>query len=63
MFKGITKRWLINTFGVVLAIIILLVVCLSVTVHSLCYSTVENALTGRCQELNTVFPNYTGSFF
>ncbi|MBR1534457.1 MAG: HAMP domain-containing histidine kinase [Ruminococcus sp.] len=61
MFKGITKRWLINTFGVVLAIIILLVVCLSVTVHSLCYSTVENALTGRCQELNTVFPNYTAA--
>ena len=61
MFKGITKRWLINTFGVVLAIIILLVVCLSVAVHSLCYSTVENALTVRCDELNTVFPNYTSS--
>lgn len=58
MFKGITKRWLINTFGVVLAIIILLVVCLSVAVHSLCYSTVENALTGRCEELKTVFPEY-----
>lgn len=61
LFKGITKRWLINTFGVVLAIIILLVVCLSVTVHSLCYSTVENTLTGRSQELNTVFPNYTAA--
>lgn len=58
MFKGITKRWLINTFGVVLAIIVLLVVCLSVAVHSLCYSTVENTLDARCQELNTIFPNY-----
>ena len=61
MFKGITKRWLINTFGVVLAIIILLVVCLSITVHSLCYSTVENTLISRCQELNTVFPNYVST--
>jgi len=58
LFKGITKRWLINTFGVVLAIIVLLVVCLSVAVHSLCYSTVENALIARCDELNTVFPDY-----
>ncbi len=61
MFKGITKRWLINTFGVVLAIIVLLVVCLSVAVHSLCYSTVENTLTGRCEELDAVFPNYLSS--
>ena len=61
MFKGITKRWLINTFGVVLAIVVLLVVCLSVAVHSVCYSTVGNALTARCNELNTVFPNYISS--
>ena len=59
MFKGITKRWLLNTFGVVLAIIVLLVVCLSVSVHSLCYSTVESALAGRCTDLNAVFPGYT----
>ena len=59
MFKGITRRWLLNTFGVVLAIIILLVVCLSVSVHSLCYSTVENALYTRCDKLNSVFPGYT----
>ena len=59
MFKGITKRWLLNTFGIVLAIIVLLVVSLCVSVRSLCYSTVENALIGRCEELGSVFPNYT----
>ena len=59
MFKGITRRWLLNTFGVVLAIIVLLVVCLSVSVHSLCYSAVESALTDRCADLNTIFPGYT----
>ena len=59
MFKGINRRWLINTFGVVLAIIILLVVTLSVAVHSLCYNTVEGALLNHCEELGSVFPDYT----
>lgn len=58
MFKGITKRWLLNTFGVVLAIIVLLVVCLSISVSSLCYSTVENALVGRSEDLSDLFPEY-----
>lgn len=57
MFKGISKRWLINTFGVVLAIIILLVICLSVAVHSLCYSTVESELIKQSVNLDSVFPD------
>ena len=56
MFKGISKRWLINTFGVILAIIILLVIALSVAVHSLCYTTVETALVNHSEELRSVFP-------
>ena len=59
LFKGINRRWLINTFGVVLAIIILLVITLSISVHSLCYNTVEAALTTRSKELASVFPDYT----
>lgn len=57
MFKGISKRWLINTFGVVLAIVVLLVICLSIAVHSLCYSTVESELIHQSEKLNTVFPD------
>ena len=56
MFKGISRRWLINTFGVMLAIIILLIVSFSVAVHSLCYSSVENALLNHSDELDSVFP-------
>ena len=59
MFKGISKRWLINTFGVILAIIVLLVVSLSIAVHSLCYSTVDGALTNHAQELSSIFPDHT----
>ena len=58
MFKGITKRWLLNTFSVVLAIIVLLVVCFSVCVRSLSYSSVENALQDRSQDLLAYFPEY-----
>ena len=59
MFKGITKRWLINTFGVVLAIIVLLIITLAVSVHSLCYSTVESALMNRCGDIESLFPDDT----
>lgn len=58
MFKGITKRWIINTFGVIIAVITLLVVCLSVFVQSLSYSTVEQSINSRISELTAVFPNY-----
>lgn len=61
MFKGITKRWIINTFGVILAIVILLVLCLSVSVKSLCYSEVEQALSGRINELSAIFPGYNSN--
>ncbi len=58
MFKGITKRWIINTFGVIIAVITLLIVCLGVSVQSLCYSSVEQALLSRNSELSSVFPGY-----
>ena len=58
MFKGITKRWIINTFGVIIAVITLLVVCLSVLVQSLTYSSIEQALLNRNSELSSVFPGY-----
>lgn len=58
MFKGITKRWIINTFGVIIAVITLLIVCLGVSVQSLCCSSVEQALLSRNSELSSVFPGY-----
>lgn len=57
-FKGITKRWLISTFGVLLPIVILLIFFLSISVNSLCNNTIENALTGRINDLSNIFPGY-----
>ncbi len=58
MFKGITKRWMLNTFGVIIAVITLLIICLSVSVQSLSYSSIEQALLNRNSELSAVFPGY-----
>ena len=59
MFKGISKRWLINTFSLILGVILLLVIILSVTVHSLCYGSIETALNKRCEDLAAIFPDNT----
>lgn len=61
MFKGITRRWLFSTFGVILAIIVLLVVCLNIGVRSVCYHTVEKVLTDRSGDLEDVFPDYASA--
>lgn len=58
MFKGITKRWIINTFGVIVAVITLLIIFLSVSVQSLSYSSIEQELQNRNSELSSVFPDY-----
>ena len=58
LFKGITRRWLFSTLGVILAIIVLLVVFLNIAVRSVCYSTVEKALTARSEDARSVFPSY-----
>ena len=47
MFKGITKRWLINTFGVIVSIVVLLVVFMSFFVRSLYYNGIEQTISGR----------------
>ncbi len=58
MFRGITRRWLINTFSVVLAIIVLLVVTLCVSVEAMCYGDVEKTLNARSEESVSYFSNY-----
>ncbi len=58
MFKGITKRWIVNTFGVIIAVITLLIIFLSVSVQSLSYSSIEQSLLNCNSELSAVFPGY-----
>ena len=58
MFKGITKRWMLNTLSVILAIIILIVVSLIFFVTYLFQNSVEQSLNATGSELSLVFPSY-----
>lgn len=59
MFKGITKRWMLNTLSVILTIIILIVVSLIFVVTYLYQSNVEQSLSTTCSELSLVFSGFT----
>ena len=59
MFKGITKRWMLNTLSVILTIIISIVVCLISHVTYLFQSSVEQSLSNTSSELSLVFSGYT----
>ena len=59
MFKGITKRWMLNTLSVILTIIILIVVSLIFIVTYLFQSSIEQSLGATSSELSLVFSGYT----
>ncbi len=59
MFRGITKRWMLNTLSVVLTIIISIVICLILVVTYLFQSSVEQSLSATSSELSLVFSGYT----
>ena len=59
--RGITKRWLINTFGVILIILFVLVVAFAIIIQHSYYSGISQILNGRSTELVNIF-NDTDDF-
>ncbi len=53
--KGITKRWLINTFGVIMIILFVLVVAFALIIQNSYYSGIRQILNGRSSELVNIF--------
>lgn len=53
--KGITKRWLINSMGVILAILVLIIVVFSLFVQSFYYNGIMQTISGRSSELANMF--------
>ena len=49
--KSISRRWFVNTVGIALVILSISVFALSITVQTSTYSGIEQALTGRVDEL------------
>ncbi len=58
MIKGITKRWMLNTLSVILAIIVLLIVILIFAASGVIRSQIEQDLHAASNELSMVFPGY-----
>lgn len=63
MRRGITGRWLVNTFGVILAIVVFLVVVLSLFMKGYYYNGIHQTLNGRVDELSNVIGHYSREYF
>lgn len=63
MTKGITRRWIVNTLCVILAVVVALVVFLSLMLKSYYYSGIEQTLSGRADELVNVLSGDTAMDF
>lgn len=63
MRRGITGRWLVNTFGVILAIVVFLVVVLSLFMKGYYYNGIHQTLNGRVDELSNIIGNYSKEYF
>lgn len=59
MFKGITKRWMLNTLSVILTIIILIVVSLIFVVTYIYQGSIQQSLSNTSSKLSLVFSGYT----
>lgn len=55
MIKGITKRWMLNIFGIITGLILVVVIALSFFVRAVHYNSVEQIINGRSNELVNIF--------
>ncbi len=58
VLKGITKRWILNSLGSIIIILIVLECFLAFFIHSFFYNGVEQTLLNKSISLVNVFPNY-----
>lgn len=56
---GITRRWLINGFGVIVILLVVLVIAFAVTLRMYCYQSVETVLSDRSRSHGELFSQYT----
>ena len=56
--KGIARRWLLNSAGVIILLLIALIAILSLVIRGSIYSGIQASLDGRSGELTNVFADY-----
>jgi len=55
---GISRRWLLNSLGVILFIMVTLIITLSLVIRGYVYNGIQTALSSRSDELTNVFSDY-----
>ncbi len=58
VFKGITKRWILNTLSVIITIIVFIVVALILIVTYMFQTSVQQSLSNTSAELSLVFSGF-----
>lgn len=56
--KKLTRRWLFNSFGSILIVIIVLVAGVAVAIHSYYYNSAKQYILSRAESVTTVLDNY-----
>ena len=60
--KGITKRWVLHTFAVILIILCILIIAFALIVQNFYYNGIRQTLNGRASELVNIFGDYNNDF-
>lgn len=58
LVRGITKRWLLNSLGMILVTLVAIELVLAVFVHEFFYNGVQQAVSAKVTSLVNVFPGY-----
>lgn len=56
--RRLARRWLLNSLGMTLVVLVALIVAMSLAVRSSTYSSIQTAIDSRSEELTNVFANY-----
>ncbi len=56
--EGIARRWIFNSLGIILIVLITLIITLSFVVQGYIYNMIRSTIYGRAGELNSIFPSY-----
>ncbi|CAB1242447.1 Sensor histidine kinase [Ruminococcaceae bacterium BL-6] len=55
---GITRRWILNSLGIIVLVLVTLIITLSFVVQSYVYNGIQQTINGRSGELTNVFSGY-----
>lgn len=62
MTKGVSRRWLLNTMGIVMLVLVVFIISILLMAQNYAYSSVNSVLRGRVDELLNVLSYQSGGY-